>query len=185
MPAGNWTVTIFGSHESKPNPIDPIRSASPPVHEEPGSPDLYFGRAAADAFDAICRPGGRYHRRRSVSSRTCLPAFLGADVRLRPRDPEPSRQLSAGYARSKADHRLSLRSLSRHLSPRSLHLRRGRPWATRLQLLLPRSKLRRIARQRGTALRRTELHAQKLASKDTLHAFWYKQNIAPPKDYAK
>jgi xylan 1,4-beta-xylosidase len=26
---------------------------------------------------------------------------------------------------------------------------------------------------------------KKLASKDMLHAFWYKQNIAPPKDYAK
>ena len=26
---------------------------------------------------------------------------------------------------------------------------------------------------------------KKLASKDALHAFWYKQNVAPPKDYAK
>lgn len=26
---------------------------------------------------------------------------------------------------------------------------------------------------------------KKLASKDTLHAFWYKQNVSPPKDYAK
>lgn len=26
---------------------------------------------------------------------------------------------------------------------------------------------------------------KKLASKDTLHAFWYKQNVSPPKDYGK
>lgn len=26
---------------------------------------------------------------------------------------------------------------------------------------------------------------KKLASKDSLHAFWYKQNVSPPKDYAK
>ncbi|MBS1852232.1 MAG: glycosyl hydrolase family 39 [Acidobacteria bacterium] len=26
---------------------------------------------------------------------------------------------------------------------------------------------------------------KKLAAKDTLHAFWYKQNVSPPKDYAK
>jgi xylan 1,4-beta-xylosidase len=26
---------------------------------------------------------------------------------------------------------------------------------------------------------------KKLAGKDTLHAFWYKQNVSPPKDYAK
>src|ERR1035438_219878 len=26
---------------------------------------------------------------------------------------------------------------------------------------------------------------KKLAAKDVLHAFWYKQNISPPKDYAK
>src|SRR5579871_6918530 len=26
---------------------------------------------------------------------------------------------------------------------------------------------------------------KKLASRDALHAFWYKQNVSPPKDYAK
>jgi xylan 1,4-beta-xylosidase len=26
---------------------------------------------------------------------------------------------------------------------------------------------------------------KKLASKDAPHAFWYKQNVAPPKDWAK
>jgi hypothetical protein len=26
---------------------------------------------------------------------------------------------------------------------------------------------------------------KKLAARDVLHAFWYKQNVSPPKDYAK
>ena len=101
--------------------------------------------------------GNHHHRRRR--SRPSLSAFLGADVRLGPRRAQPARLLSPRPACGPPDHRIPVRSLSRHLARRRGRLRRGQAGPADLQLLLRRPDLRWPAGQQREAVRRAQLHA--------------------------
>src|SRR5580704_11077486 len=98
-------------------------------------------------------PGGR------AGQGGALSAFLGTNVRFRPRHSVSAGKLSKRFARSGSGDGFQVRPFPRDFSRRSRSVRRRRG-ETSLQFFLRRSDLRWPAASRRAALRRTELHAQ-------------------------
>ncbi len=103
--------------------------------------------------------GAGGHPRGCRGAVAAVPALLGADVRLGPREPHDARELAARTCDGQGDHRLPLRPLPRHLPRPQRRLQRDQGRKADLQLVVRGSDLRRRAGQRRPAVRRAELHA--------------------------